>query len=464
MSLRRACPIAIALSILAAGFAPAGALPPGAAAQAPPTLVVRDRAVGRTPLLIGANPGLTTAPNWEAWLRDSRMNAAREWANMEEIEPDNEDGSYGNGVADEAGFRAARAAVIAAPEANPYLSWSGLKLGGVDRRVGTYARVRIATVVVLRHSGSGSTKEANLPPWMANVPTSWADLWEWWEYCFAVAYHTAGRYGVTRFTIHSEPDRAVQGFGGRVGDYARLLAHGADAARAGVRAADPALAATIHAPALAEPTAREGGFLRTILAANAGDVDVLDYHQYGPSDGGEYAARPAEVRGIAAAAGAARPVFVSEYNISRSGERGDVDDPADALALAEAQRQLVLSGVEGFLIYRFNYPSEFRNLSLVRSGSGSTRALVDETIGYQGFKQLATAAAGGKELLEVESSGPAAWLATRDAERVHLLGIHRGPEPAPGEIDLAPSAWRGAALLSESPRPSIGTRSPTVRS
>src|SRR5215216_2048273 len=71
------------------------------AAQSGATVVVHDRAVGRSPRFIGANPGLTTAPNWEAWVRDSRMNAAREWANMEEIEPENEDGVYGDGVSDD---------------------------------------------------------------------------------------------------------------------------------------------------------------------------------------------------------------------------------------------------------------------------------------------------------------------------------------------------------------------------
>lgn len=387
-------------------------------------------------MLVGANPGLTTAPNWEAWLGDSRMNAAREFANMEEIEPENEDADYGNGVADEAAFRAARAAILAAPEDNPYLAWSGLRFANVDRRLGAYGRLGIESVVTIRHGGSGSTREANRPPWMANVPRSWADLWEWWEFAFAVAYRGARDHGVTRFAIHSEPDRSVQGFGGRVEDYVRLLAHGADAARTGVEAANPALRARIHGPSVAEPTARRGSYLRTVLGQGAGDVDVLTYHQYGPSGDGEYAARAQAVRELADAVGAPRPLFVGEYNVSRSGERGDVDAPGDALALAEAQRQLVVAGVEGMLVYRFNFPSEFRNLSLVRSGPGSGRALVEETFGYHVFKQFVAAASGGKELLELETTGPATWLAARDDERLFLLGIHRGPDPLPVELDL----------------------------
>ncbi len=93
---------------------------------------------------------------------------------MEEIEPENEDGDYGNAVADEAGFRAARSAVLADPERNPYLAWPGFRFRDVDRRLGTYARVGITPVVLLRHGGSGSTRQANLPPWMANVARSWA--------------------------------------------------------------------------------------------------------------------------------------------------------------------------------------------------------------------------------------------------------------------------------------------------
>src|ERR671937_773549 len=112
------------------------ALPPRLAAQPPPTLVVHDRAIGRSPDFVGANPGLTIAPNWEAWLRDSRLNAAHEWANMEEIEPNNEDGDYGDGVADEATFQQARAAVLGAPDNNRYLAWPGFKFGDVDRRLG----------------------------------------------------------------------------------------------------------------------------------------------------------------------------------------------------------------------------------------------------------------------------------------------------------------------------------------
>src|SRR5262249_61087858 len=113
--------------------------------------------------------------------------------------------------------------------------------------------------VVLRTSGSGPSRTANSPAWMANVPTTWADLWEWWEYAFAVAYHTTQLHGTTRFMIHNEPDRSVQGFGGRVEDYVRLLTYGVDAARAGVKAANPALTATIYGPGLSEPTARDGG-------------------------------------------------------------------------------------------------------------------------------------------------------------------------------------------------------------
>ena len=421
--------------------------PVHSAAQGIATVVVRDAVVGRSPLLVGANPGLTTAPNWEAWLGDSRMNAAREWANMEEIEPENEDGDYGNGVADEAAFGAAREAVLAAPEDNPYVSWPGFRFRDVDRRVGAYDRLGITSVVVIRHSGSGSTRQANLPPWMANVPREWADRWEWWEYCFAVAYHTAREHGTTRFAIHNEPDRSVQGFAGRVDDYVRLLADGADAVRAGVRAANPALSPTIHAPGLAEPTARRGSYLQTVLGRGAADVDVVDYHQYGPAGDGEYAGRAQAVREVATATGAPRPLFVSEYNISRSGERGDVDDPNDALALAEAQRQLVAAGVEGLLVYRFNFPSEFRNLSLVRSGPGSGRAVVAETFGYQVFKQLAMSVAGGKDLLRVEAADSATWLATRDAEHVFVLGIWNGPEALPVELDLSAVASDGQAAI-----------------
>jgi hypothetical protein len=120
---------------------------------------------------------------------------------------------------------------------------------------------------------------------MANVPTAWPDLWEWWEYCFAVAYHTAGQYGVTRFAIHNEPDRSVQGFTGRVGDYVRLLAYGADAARAGVRAANPALAATIHAPGLAEPDRHRVVQLRAVATlADGGELDLSDRVTWASTD------------------------------------------------------------------------------------------------------------------------------------------------------------------------------------
>jgi hypothetical protein len=434
-------------------IAPACGGAPRLTAQARVTLVVHDRVVGQSPVFVGANPGLTTAPNWEAWLRDSRMNAAHEWANMEEIEPRDEDGDYGDSVTDEVGFQAARAAVLAAPDRNRYLAWSGLHFEQVDRRLGAYDRLGITPIVVVRHNGSNSTRELNQPAWMANVPTSWADLWEFWKFTFAVAYHTAREHGARRFMILSEPDRSVQGFGGRVEDYERLLRYGADAARMAVRIANPALDPTIFGPGLADPTARRGSYLQTVLRDRPGDVDVLDYHQYGPASTGEFAARAQAVRDLAAQVGAPRPLFVSEYNVSRSGERGDVDNPDDALELVEAQRQLVLSGVEGMLVYRFNYPAEFRNLSLIRSSPGSGRALVEETFGYQVFKQFAAAAAGRKELLEVEPDGPAGlrqaqaglWLAARDVEHIFLLGLNRGPDALSAEIDVAALRLEGRA-------------------
>ena len=229
-----------------------------------------------------------------------------------------------------------------------------------------------------------------------------------------------------------------------------------------MQAADPALAATIHAPGLAEPTARRGSYLRTVLRDAGADVDVIDYHQYDPGRQSEYAARVAAIRELADAAGALRPLFVSEYNVSRSGERGDVDEPADALALAEAQRQLVLAGIEGMLVYRFNFPSEFRNLSLVRSGPGSGRALVAETLGYHVFKQFARAAAGGKELLELEATGLATWLATRDDEHVFVLSIHRGGEHLPVEMDLSGLDVEGRAAIVWAASPSPAHRNEIV--
>ncbi len=405
------------------------------------TVVVHDQVVGRSPQFIGANPGLTIAPNWEAWVRDSRMNAAREWANMEEIEPGNEDGVYGDGVGDDSAFQVARAAVLASPEDNAYIRWSGFHFQEVDRRLGAYDRLGITPVVVIRNSGSGSTRQANVPAWMANVPTTPEDTWEWWEYAFAVAYHTAREHGVTRFEIHSEPDRSVQGFGGRVDDYVRLLSWGADAAREGVRVALAARGgdagqAVIYAPGLAEPTARRGGYLQQVLTSAASDVDVIDYHQYSLPWNGEYADLATRVSAIAEAAAAPRPLFVSEYNISRSGEHGDVDEPADALALAEAQRQLAQAGVEGMLLYRFNFPAEFRNLSVIRSGTGSGRALVDQTFGYQIFKQATVALAGAKDVLALDATGSATWLATRDDGHVYVLGISRDDTPLPVDLDL----------------------------
>lgn len=406
------------------------------------TVVIHDRVVGQSPRFIGANPGLTIAPNWEAWVRDSRMNAAREWANMEEIEPQNDDGVYGDGVSDDDTFEAARAAVLASPDDNPEVRWSGFHFQDFDRRLGTYDRLGITPVVVIRGSGSGSTRQVNIPAWMANVPTTSADAWEWWEYAFAVAYHAAREHGITRFEIHSEPDRSVQGFGGRVDDYGRLLSWGADAAREGVQAGlaargGPSDQAVIYAPGLAEPTASHGSYLRQVLTNSADDVDVIDYHQYSQPWSGEYAERAAEVRSIAGDAGVARPIFVSEYNISRSGEHGDVDTPADALGLAEAQRQLAQAGIEGMLLYRFNFPAEFRNLSVIRSGDGSGRALVDETFGYQVFKQATTALAGARDMLAADVTGPATWLATRDDDRVFLLGISREDTALPIDLDLS---------------------------
>lgn len=416
------------------------------------TVVIHDEVIGRSPQFVGANPGLTIAPNWEAWVRDSRMNAAREWANMEEIEPQNEDGVYGDGVSDDTGFQAARADVLASPDANPEIRWSGFHFQDFDRRLVAYDRLGITPIVVIRSSGSGSTRQANIPAWMANVPTTPEDTWEWWEYAFAVAYHAARQHGVTRFEIHSEPDRSVQGFGGGVDDYVRLLSLGADAARAGVRAGlaargAPSGEAVIYAPGLAEPTARRGNYLRQVLASGAGDVDVIDYHQYSLPWSGEYATRVADIRAIAEEAGAARPLFVSEYNISRSGEHGDVDNPPDALGLAEAQRQLASAGVEGMLLYRFNFPAEFRNLSVIRSGTGSGRALVEETFGYHVFKQAALALAGAKDVLALDAAGPATWLATRDDDTVYLVGILPETRPLPVDLDLSELGLDGHAAL-----------------
>jgi hypothetical protein len=183
---------------------------------------VQTNVVGNTPEVVGVNLG-HFHPNGHThgWMEYLRPTGARIFASVKDIEPDDDIPGHGDGVTDQAGFLARRAALRADHTAvgepsNTYINWP-------------YFEAKLAPDVVYGKPGKGNVQsyghameklsglgisilmciggtEIALPIIDA---ADWAGKWELWQHYYARAYHHARYFNVQRYQMYNEPNYEI---------------------------------------------------------------------------------------------------------------------------------------------------------------------------------------------------------------------------------------------------------------
>jgi hypothetical protein len=185
------------------------------AAAEPYSLKVSEEVAGATPAVLGYNLGHTVpGSNTHDWLRYSEVNGFRVWSSPAHIEPRDDGGDWGDGVADRDAFLARRAALRADPLNHEYINWPYFEdnynavMDGMNRLsmrdVLEYAKARDLTPLVMIHRGVGRSPFRD-----SGDRLDWASRWETWQHFYAQAFWLGRHYGVERFQVYNEPDHRI---------------------------------------------------------------------------------------------------------------------------------------------------------------------------------------------------------------------------------------------------------------
>jgi regulation of enolase protein 1 (concanavalin A-like superfamily) len=254
------------------------------------TVDIGTTVIGTTPQYMGFNPGDRGGyeeathfgdPNVYGtsafWLKQMGTNMMRLWGRTHLDEgpiagqtQSNDNGPQGNGVIDQATFDAAKAVVIANPTGNTYINWLGYDLAKTQHGE-EMLQIGIDPVAVIRYKHNGDV--ASVIGADTDTLTTWPARWEWWEYCYAMAY-LHGTQGTRFFEIGNEPEFGIQG-GLTPEQQVEAIQWGHDALRAGYQAATGKTDSVIMAAGTNEKHYVD------YIHANAGQwLDAISIHTY----------------------------------------------------------------------------------------------------------------------------------------------------------------------------------------
>jgi len=277
----------------------------------------------------------------------------------------------------------------------------------------------IVPVVVLRTVDDQGEPSACDGIWAPKAPLTQADLDEWWEHCFAIAYWLNVRhdYGVTRFEVLNEPDLASQGWNGSQAEYVQLVETAYDAVKF---ANDIACIETvIHAPVVSNASS---SYIAAALDSADAQIAVVDYHTYSDDPTSSISA----VRSTIASHnsdGTIEPIWLSEWGTYTS-SYDDFDR-----AMTTAQQLMIFSeqGVEGVTLFGMY---DWGGFSGLLDDEFRTRS---ET--YYAYRLMTRGLKGGKDRLQYTASGLSGdVLVTRDASHIAIIVLNGG---ATIEADLS---------------------------
>ena len=170
-------------------------------------LHVSAQQVGVTPQLIGFNQGYyLPGSSTSGWVDYSQLNAFRVWTSPNDFEPENSE-TFGDGIVTLEDFEARKSAVRANPEGNGFIPWdvyndrfenleiTGRNTSKLNYMLGELTSRGIEVIMQI-------TRSENYPF------NGWDGAYEQWQHFYAMAYHAAKNYDVTRFQMYNEPDQS----------------------------------------------------------------------------------------------------------------------------------------------------------------------------------------------------------------------------------------------------------------
>jgi len=250
--------------------------------------------------------------------------------------------------------------------------------------------------------------DAGNPWWAPRPPLDQADVNEWWEHCFAVAYwlNVRNNFGVTHFEVLNEPDYNGQGWSpsGDQAGYVQMIQTASDAVRYANGMAG--LDTYIHTPVVAS---YDGGWIEYCLQNADADIDVVDYHYY--PDGIGSTVQSVQLK-IAAndPDGVAEPIWITEFgNLS-----GSYNSVSEALRTASNVFDAAVAGAEGLTIFSlFSWPSP----------GGLVAPAHTKTESYYAYRLMLRALNGGRNRYQHTTDLTTRAMATSDSANLYIVAI-----------------------------------------
>lgn len=217
---------------------------------------ITQKVVGKSPALLGYNCGhFMPDSNTASWWRYSGVNAVRIWCSPRTFEGKDDNDVWGDGVVSRKTFLDRRLALRADPLNEGFINWQHLHHNFENNTTsGNLVRLKYA-FDFFRESGITPLTVIHRPqeqyPWSeSNIPSGWADRWEYWQHFYAHAFYLSRFYDVQRFHMYNEPDLPWQDISQE--SYLERLQLASDAVQSAIqdvnRLFDKSLVAQMQAP------------------------------------------------------------------------------------------------------------------------------------------------------------------------------------------------------------------------
>ena len=367
------------------------------------TVTIHATAVGTTTTYIGATEA---GGFWIDDLTDLGINTYRLWTKMDELEWWDDDDARATPAYSCTEIGTPAIAQIKADQASgftntipwdwwdeqftgTYYTWSG---NSREEVITQCVASGITPVLVLRTRDDQGNPNYCGGDWAPTPnPTTEADLNEWWEHCFAIAYwlNVRHNYGITHFEVLNEPDYSGQGwaeYGGTMAEYVQMVQTAYDAVK---YANDIAGIETyVHAPVVAS---YGSAYVADSLDGADDEIQVVDYHTYDNDP-------TASITGIKSTVAAhnpdevIEPIWVSEWGTYSS----SYDDFNRAMLTANQLLTFSEQEVEGVTVFGMYDWGSY---------SGLLDTSRNRTETYYAYRLMTRGLVGGKERLEITASG-----------------------------------------------------------
>lgn len=340
------------------------------------TLVLQTNQLGPTPNLLAYNAGhFYPGSNTREWWRYAGVTGARVFLTASLIENVDDLPGRGDGVTNQAGFLARRAALRADPTNPTFINWPNFTnrfnttaLHGANRIQPNYALSELRKLgVQIDVNISASTSF-----FVISNADDWAGKWELWQHFYAEAFYLGRGFGVERYQMYNEPDHVNQGPVPQ-DDYLMRLQLCSDAVQSALTDVNAlygrSLAARLVAPVIT--TSSYGSWAQLVVDQRhenfLGQTDpgfwalqLYDYHQYNATPA-QFGSNLSSLRTsllAAMAPEAAFPVSLSEFNVHTAANFDAIPDtldyPTQYPRLGAIAASLVRNGASELYNFKFS--------------------------------------------------------------------------------------------------------------